>query len=103
MKPSTYIPSVGTTATCHERQSSPDASTVRTMTIPPNTSAILLVVETTAARVTLDATDPSAASAPSLVIQASSNPVLIPIGPGSTLKFCSTAGTASVLQAAYLK
>ena len=98
MKSSTYLP------VSHQRMSAADntGGSVQTFSIPKGTSAILLTCETTAARVTLDGTDPSAANAPSIVIQAAANPVLIPVGPGATLKHVSTAGTASVLQAAYL-
>lgn len=96
MKHSTHVP------VSHERQSSPDTSTVRTYTIPNRTSAILVTVETTAARITLDGTDPSAASAPSLIIPASAAPIMLLVGAGATLKHVSTSGAASVLQACYL-
>lgn len=105
MKLSTYVPvsvaangSDNGPTTAHTRKSSPDATTVQTYALKPDTSAILLSVETTSARVTLDGSDPSAASAPSLVFPTGLFPGLIPVGPGTTIKHVSTAGTASVLQ-----
>lgn len=98
MKPSTYR------AISHERNSAADntSGSVKTFTIPKSTSAVLLTAETTAARFTLDGTDPSAASAPSLVLPTGIAPVLIPVGPGTVLKHVSTAGAPSVLHACYL-
>lgn len=103
MKPATYSPVTkagGTVAptTAHKRDSSPDVSTVKTITLDANTSAILVTVETTSARVTLDGTDPSVASAPSTVFPKDSIPVLVPVGPDATVKWVSTAAAASVVQ-----
>lgn len=105
MKPSTYKPNIwnnGTAVTAHQRGSSPDTSTVRTIILAKTTSLILVTCETTAARVTIDGTDPSAASAPSMVVQKDTNALPIPIGTGNVVKWCSTAAAASVLQVAEL-
>ena len=85
----------------HERLSSTNGSDVKTATLPKGTSHITLSVETTSARVTFDGTDPSAALAPSHVYPVDVPPIFIPLGQGTTVKFVSTAGTASVLQLAY--
>lgn len=98
MKPSTYR------VISHERKSAADntSGSVQTFTVPKGTSAILFAAETTSARVTLDNSDPSAASAPSFIVVTAAMPVLIPVGPGTIPKHVSTAGAASVLQACYL-
>jgi len=85
----------------HERLSSSGTADVKTATLPKGTSHIGLAVETTNARVTFDGSDPSAASAPSLVYLAAQVPVFIPLGQGTTVKFCSTAAAVSILQLAY--
>lgn len=95
MRPSTHR------ALSHERIVSTGSADVKTVTMPNGTSAIDLAVETTNARMTFDGTDPSAASAPSLVFPFGQVPVFRPVGPGTTIKFCSTAGTSSVLQLLY--
>lgn len=95
MKPTTYK------TISHERLTSANSSDVQTATVPGGTSAIELAVETTNARVTLDGSDPSAGSAPSLVFPYGQVPIFRPWGPGVFIKFCSTAGTASVVQLTY--
>lgn len=105
MKPSTYKPNVwanGTATTAHQRGSSSGTGNVASITLAKTTSAILVTCETTSARVTIDGTDPSAASAPSMVVQKDTNALLIPIGTGNVVKWCSTAAAASVLQVAEL-
>lgn len=105
MKPSTYVP-ISTV-----RDTSPDTATVKTLTPPSGSGAIggkggvsafLITVETTSARVTFDGSDPSAASAPSHVIPTAQIPLLVLCGPGSTVKWVSTAGTSSVVQITWL-
>jgi hypothetical protein len=95
MRPSTHR------ALSHERLVSTNTSDVQTATMPNNASAIELAVEATSARVTFDGTDPSVALAPSFVFPFGQVPVFRPLGPGSTVRFCSTAGTGSVLQVLY--
>lgn len=85
----------------HERLVSANTADVQTATLPKGTSHIGLAVETTNARVTFDGSDPSAAQAPSLVYLAGQQPIFIPLGQGTTIKHCSTAGTSAVLQLAY--
>lgn len=85
----------------HERLSSANSSDTKTATIPAGTSAIEITVETTSCRMTLNATgDPT--STTGLIVQAGQMPWFIPVGQGCTFKFASTAGTASVIQLAYL-
>ena len=85
----------------HERLSSASSSATVTATVPLGTSAVLVTVETTACRMTLTAAgDPT--SATGLVLQPAQMPWLLLVGQGCTFKFASTAGTASVIQLAYL-
>lgn len=98
MKASTYVPNTRDGSTAHKRDSSPDTSTVKTITVGGMTGAVLITVETTNARVTLDGSDPSAASAPSTVFPKDSAPVLVPVGSGTKIKWVSTAAAASVVQ-----
>jgi hypothetical protein len=95
LRPSTHR------ALSHERLVSSNASDVQTANMPRQASALDISVETTNIRVTFDGTDPSAASAPSLVFPYGQVPVFRPVGPGTTIKFCSTAGTPAVLQILY--
>jgi hypothetical protein len=106
VKHSTYTMNVSARkTTAHQRNSSPGTAVgdVKSIVLDGATAAILVTCETTSARVTFDGSDPSAASAPSTVIQKDQNPVLIPIGQGATVKWCSTAAAASVLQIAELR
>jgi hypothetical protein len=85
----------------HERLTSANSSSTATATIPAGCSAIMLTIETTSARMTLtSAGDPT--SSTGLIVQKDQMPWFIPIGQGCTFKFASTAGTASVIQLAYL-
>ncbi len=95
MKPSTHR------AISHERLVSTGVADVKTATLPKNTSAVDIAVETTAARVTYDSSDPSAANAPSLVIPAGQVPMFRPLGPGTVIRFASAVAGSSVLQIAY--
>ena len=94
MKPSTHR------TLNHERLVSTGTGDVKNATMPQNTSAIELAVETNNARVTFDGSDPSASNAPSLVYPAGQVPVFRPVGPGVTIRFVSTTGN-SVLQLLY--
>lgn len=95
MKPSTYIPisTVQVTST--------GTADVHTVTPPANCSALLLTVETTAARMVFDGSTPGAANG--LLCPTGLAPVLIPVGPGSTIKFASSAAAASIVDIAYLQ
>lgn len=86
----------------HDRDSSPGigSADVKTITPPAGAHAVFISVETTNARATLDGSDPSVASAPSLVIPKDAAPLLVPAAP--TIKWVSTAAAASVLQACWL-
>lgn len=100
MKTSTYAPNVDGTrkTTAHQRGSSSGTGNVATITLDSNTSAILVTVETTNARLTFDGSDPSAASAPSSVFPKDSAPVLVPVGAGCVVKWCAATAAASVVQ-----
>lgn len=100
MKPSTYRPvsKASSATTAHKRASSSTTSSVQTITIDAHTSAILITVETTAARLTLDGSDPSASSAPSMVVQSAQNPLFVPVGSDTVIKFVSTAAAAAIVQ-----
>lgn len=85
----------------HETLTSASSVAPATATVPRGTSAILITVETTACRMTLSTSgDPT--SSTGLIVQAGQMPWFIPVGQGCTFKFASTAGTASVIQLAYL-
>lgn len=96
--PVTKAPGDVTPTTAHQRASSSGTADVKTITLNRNTDAIFITVETTSARVTFDGSDPSAASAPSIVFPKDSIPVLIPVGPDAIVKWVSTAAAASVVQ-----
>lgn len=98
MNAQTLVPNTRNSSTAHQSGTSSDTSTVETITLGSETSAILVTVETTSARITLDGSDPSASSAPSMVVQKDSAPLYIPVGPGTVVKFVSTASADSVVQ-----
>lgn len=98
MNASTLRPNKTDSATAHQRGSSSGTANVQTITLGKMTSAVLITVETTSARVTFDGSDPSAASAPSTVFPAGGAPVLVPVGAATVIKWCSTAAAASVMQ-----
>lgn len=86
----------------HERLSSANSSDTQTATVPKGTSAVQIAVETTSCRMTLTATgDPTTSTG--LILQKDQMPWFMPVGQGCTFKFASTAGTASVIQLAYLQ
>ncbi len=95
MKPSTHK------AFLTSRDSSPDTTTVREIAVPSNTSGVTITAETTAARVTFDGSDPAAASAPSHVFPVAQVPAFLPIGPGSRIRWVSTAAAAAILQVTF--
>ena len=95
MKFSTYVPISTAQAT------STGTGDVHTLTIPARCSAALITVETTAARVTLDGSAPGAGNG--LVFPIALSPVLVPIGPGTTIKFASSAAGNSIVDVAYLQ
>jgi hypothetical protein len=84
-----------------ERLSSANSSDPKTATVPNGCSAVQITVETTSCRMTLLATgDPT--SSTGRILQKDQMPWFMPVGQGCTFKFASTAGTASVIQIAYL-
>lgn len=94
MRPFGMIPL--TTAT----DTSPDASTVKTILPPKGTSAFEITVETTNARMTLDGTTPSATNGH--VIQKDNNPWYVPCTHDARIKWISTAGANSIVQVTFL-
>jgi hypothetical protein len=85
----------------HERLSSASSAATVQATIPPGTSHVLIGVETTSCRMTMTATgDPT--STTGLPVYAGQSPWFLAVGQGCTLKFASMAGTASIIQLAYL-
>lgn len=95
MKPSTYTPK------SFEQLTSTGTADVKTATVPEDTSAILITVETTNARVTLTGDAPSATKGH--VFPKDSLPVLLLVGVGTTIKVASTAAAASVVGITYIR
>lgn len=87
--------------TLEEKLTSASSAAMVEAAIPKGTTAIYLTVETTTCRMTVSATgDPT--SSTGLIVQKDQMPWFMPVGQGVTLRFASTAGTASVIQIAYL-
>lgn len=80
---------------------SPDASTVKTLTPPAGTTAMEITVETTNARMTLDGSTPTASNGH--VVQKDQNPWYVSVGTGAVIKWLSTAGANSIVQVTYLQ
>ncbi len=95
MKPSTHVP------ISSEQLTSTGTAVVETATIPANTSAILITVETNAARMTFTGTTPDATHGQ--VIPAGVSPLLLLLGSGTTIKFTSTVAANSVANLTYLQ
>lgn len=94
MRPSTLTP------ISFEQLTSTGTGNVKTATIPTGTSAVLVSVETTNARVTFEGTAPDATHGHVLVKDL--EPVQINVGSGTTIKFASTAAANSVVGLTYL-
>lgn len=90
MKPTTYIPGAAS-------QIAPTSTTdTKTYTAPAGTSAVLIGVETTDARITFDGTTPTATNG--LVYPKALSPVLVPVGPGGlTIKAVATSAATSTV------
>jgi len=89
-------------AVSHERKVSANTTDIQQFTMPKETSAIEFCIEgANSARVTFDSSDPSAASAPSLVYPSGQVPCFRPVGPGTIIRFVSTAASPCVMQMAY--
>ncbi len=74
---------------------------IKTITLPVGTSAILISVETTNARVTFDGTNPSASNGQ--VFPFGQMPAYLPIGGGVVVKFASTAAANSTVNISALR
>lgn len=85
----------------HAHDSSPDTTTVKSMVAPKEAVACFLTVETNAARVTIDGTDPTAGEY--MVLQKDSAPFFLPIGHPQTIKWVSSVAAASVVRATWLR
>lgn len=95
MKPSTLVP------ISFEQLASTGTADVKTATVPTGASAVLVTVETTSARVTFDGAAPDATHGH--VFPKDVEPVLLPVGPGATIKVASTAAAASAVGITYLR
>lgn len=84
------------------RGSSSGVSNVQELDPPGSALAMLISIETTSARVTLDGSDPSASSAPSNVFPKDAAPILLPVGIGSVVKWVAASAAASVVQVTWL-
>lgn len=94
MKPSTYR------CISHEKLTSTGTSDTKTATVQRGTSAVLVTVETNAARITLEGTDPAGGTGH--VIPKDTSPYFLPVGPATILKAVSMTGT-SVIQLSYIQ
>lgn len=84
----------------HDQVTSTGSSNVQTITKPVGAVACLITVSTNAARVTFDLSTPDSTNG--LVFQAAASPVLIPFA-NNDLKFCSTAGSSSIIDILWLE
>lgn len=85
-----------------EQLTSTGTSDTKTATIPNDTSAVLISVETTDARVTFNSGDTPASSLGQLFPKALA-PVRVDVGAGATIKVQSTASANSVVNLTYLR
>lgn len=85
-------------ASSQAQDSSPDASTTKTLTPPAGALACMVTAETTTARVTFNGTVPSSSNG--LVVQVAAAPLYLPFAEPITWR--STAGTASILNVLWL-
>lgn len=95
MRQSTYTVLSTATAT------STTASDGKTLTPPKGTSAFLIGVETTDARLTLDGTDPAAGTG-SLIFPKGQVPALVLVGSSQPVRIVSTASANSVVNITWL-
>lgn len=87
-------------AAAFQQQSSPDTTTDVTFTRPKGANACFITVETTAARITFDGSDPGAANGHKWPIDAIPTLVLFR---GPAIRAASTAGTASLISITWLE
>lgn len=105
MKPSSYQ-CIG-----EETLTSASNATVVTANVPRGTSAVQITVETTSCRMSTVAAssafpaagDPTSATSGARIVQKDQQPWFMALAQGVPLKFASIAGTASVIQIAYLQ
>lgn len=98
MKPSSYQ-CVG-----EETLTSASNANVVSATVPKGTSAVQITVETTSCRMSTSAAgDPTSATSGARIVQKDQQPWFMALAQGVPIKFASIAGTASVIQIAYLQ
>lgn len=95
MKNSTHI------AIGQAQATSTGTGDVKTLTPPPDTSAALISVETTSARMTFDKSAPAAGNGH--VFPTAQVPQMILIGPGSEIRFAATAAANSIVNVTWLR
>lgn len=86
------------TASPHQQATSTGTADVQTLTLPATTQAVFLSVETTGCYLTVDGTTPSSSNGiflPTGVLH------FVPLGPGLTVKFASSAAAVSKVNALY--
>lgn len=94
MKPSTYHPLQFAQLT------SASTTDVQTVSVPGGSSALWLSVEGANARITFHGADPS--STVGHVYPSGITPVLIPIGPGTSLRVASTTAAATIVDVTFV-
>lgn len=86
-----------------ETLTSANSSAPATANVPNGCSAIQVTVEGTSCRMSTSPTgDPTSATSGARIVQKDQMPWFMLIGQGCVIKFASTAGSASVIQIAYL-
>jgi len=83
------------TAQAPQQATSTGTADVKTITIGKSSSAFLIGVETTNARVTFDGTTPD--SSHGVVYLKDQAPIYVPCGEGTVIKFTATASANSVV------
>lgn len=83
-----------------QHDTSPDASTVKTLTPTAGTSGLLITVETTNARVTFDGSTPSATNGH--VFPKDQPPWYVPVSSDARVKWISTASADCIVQVSSL-
>lgn len=95
MKHSTHI------AIGQAQATSTGTGDVKTLTPPPDTSACLISVETTSARMTFDNSTPAAGNGH--VFPTAQVPQMMLIGAGSVIQFASTAAANAIVNVTWLR
>lgn len=84
----------------HVSATSTGTADIKTLAAPPGATAVLLSVQTNAARVSFDGNNPGAGAAPGVVFPVGVQPFIIPID--GDLKFASNIAGNSTVDALFL-